>query len=716
MKDGISTIKMENKSPSWRWGTMLLVGISLAIGWGIRGNFGHEDGAAFAGCLAAITVALLSGREDWRERVSYFAFFGALGWGLGGSQSYMQVMSYSESGQTSSQLYGYWCLFIMGFLWAAMGTVGTAFPAAATRESLTKIFKPLLFVFGAWVILHLIEDPLSNWLEPKAVFDTTWHRHENPLYWFDSNYLSAVFALMGLIVYDLLERRGERNRLLFPVFGIGGALAGFGTQLLLRTVGGESSFASALSYLQGDPSYINPATLQPAYASADLLNNWPQFFSDYPQHIGWLIGLVAGITVYFLLYGKFKNGASFFVYMAAGFLIAFLVFPVLGGNLFVNYGGLRMTPPRGDNWAGMLGMFIGASIWLWRNKLQSVAWVSMIGGTIGGLGFAGAQFIKTSLIALGDPKILTWKGILPGSTKYNEISHAWANWESQNWHSFFEQTYGFINGIAIAVALALLSSRVKMQKSESGINVQAVKSTHWTKIFSTLFVLLAITYFNVAGNVAGWSKNLEPANWQRVITSPDGSIKMEAAQWDMPLLGRLPGINFLHTSPEGWFNISWFLLVMACLLIVKRHLRQQLSITPRTSLGKGQLIFLLLLWIMVIANFERALPQFTSSRLLTEWTIFVNALIATVLVLLLPREHENVTINENASFKNPYKKSLVLAIAGFLIPGIIFTGANRLMYHYPPADKLELLKNKQTRFGTEATWRSKPNLKNEKGQ
>lgn len=37
-------------------------------------------------------------------------------------------------------------------------------------------------------------------------------------------------------------------------------------------------------------------------------------------------------------------------------------------------------------------------------------------------------------------------------------------------------------------------------------------------------------------------------------------------------------------------------------------------------------------------------------------------------------------------------------------------------YHYSLAGKLELLKNKQTRFGTEATWRSKPNLKNEKGQ
>ena len=104
------------------------------------------------------------------------------------------------------------------------------------------------------------------------------------------------------------------------------------------------------------------------------------------------------------------------------------------------------------------------------------------------------------------------------------------------------------------------------------------------------------------------------------------------------------------------------------------------------------------------------------SRLLTEWTIFVNALIATVLVLLLPREHENITISENENFKRPYKKSLVLALAGLIIPGIIFTGANRLMYHYPSADKLESLKNKQTRFGTEATWRSKPNLKNEKGQ
>ncbi len=208
---------MEIKNPSWRWGTLLLVSLSLSVGWGIRGNFGHEDGAAFAGCLAAIAVALLSGRQDWRDRVSYFAFFGALGWGFGGSQSYMQVMSYTESGQALSQWYGYFCLFIIGFLWAAMGIIGTAFPAVAPLEVIIKIFKPLLFIFGAWMLLHIIEDPVSTWLEPKAQFDSTWHRHENPLYWFDSNYLSAIFALLGAGAYDLWERRGKRNRLLLPV-------------------------------------------------------------------------------------------------------------------------------------------------------------------------------------------------------------------------------------------------------------------------------------------------------------------------------------------------------------------------------------------------------------------------------------------------------------------------------------------------------------------
>jgi hypothetical protein len=375
-----------------------------------------------------------------------------------------------------------------------------------------------------------------------------------------------------------------------------------------------------------------------------------------------------------------------------------------------------MTPPRGDNWAGMIGIFAGASIWLWRHGLRPVAWVSVIGGTIGGIGFAGAQFFKTTLLSFGNPNILEWKGVLPGTPKFNSISSAWANWQNQNWHSFFEQSYGFINGIAVAVALALLASRIKMHNNEDSFNGGNLKSGKWTRVFSILFTLLGLTYFNVVGNIEVWSKELNHDTWQTPVALPDGSTKTVAAQWDLPLLGRLPGIDFLHLSPEGWFNVSWFLLVITCLIIVFRHLRQPLSVIPKTSLGKGQLVFIILLWLMIVANFVRALPGFSPTRLLTEWSIFVNTLIATVLVLLLPAERETIIIHGQENYKKSYGRSWMLASAAVVISGLIFTAANRLIYHYPPTERLELLKNKQTRFGTEATWRSKPNLKNARGQ
>ncbi|MFM1920325.1 MAG: hypothetical protein RLZZ303_1959, partial [Candidatus Hydrogenedentota bacterium] len=94
-------------TPLLRPAAVFAVGLSLSIGWGIRGNFGHEYGAMIPGALAALAACLLSGREDWRGRAPYFAMFGALGWGFGGSISYMQVIAYTHSGHLPSQIYGF---------------------------------------------------------------------------------------------------------------------------------------------------------------------------------------------------------------------------------------------------------------------------------------------------------------------------------------------------------------------------------------------------------------------------------------------------------------------------------------------------------------------------------------------------------------------------------------------------------------------------------
>src|SRR6267378_2830846 len=167
------------------WPRVLLTGLSLSIGWGIRGNFGHEYGAMIPGVLASLAAALLSGRSDWHRRAVFFAFFGALGWSFGGSISYMQVIGYTHSGHSSSVLYGFACLFVIGFLWAAMGGAGAALPAFLTRERLTA-------VFAAWTLQDFV---VPRWFPEDLAF-----RQNSPLYWYDTDWVAALLAIIAVLV------------------------------------------------------------------------------------------------------------------------------------------------------------------------------------------------------------------------------------------------------------------------------------------------------------------------------------------------------------------------------------------------------------------------------------------------------------------------------------------------------------------------------------
>jgi hypothetical protein len=707
----MTTHSLKFKIPSFRFSSLLAVGLAMSIGWGIRGNFGHEYGAGFAGCLAALSVCLFSGRSDWRERILYFGFFGALGWGFGGSVSYMQVISYTESGHFSSQWYGYTCLFIIGFLWASLGGAGTALAAVADRRSLEQLFKPILFVFGAWYLLDLLEDPVSNFLQSQIQFDHTWSRHKSPLYWFDADYLAAFFALLGVGIYDLVDRRGEKIIYLPVIAGACALLLWLLQRLLTGTLFLEK-LLSVLTYKLGDVTFIDTATGKPAFDADNLLNNWPQWFGDYPHHVGWVAGLVLGITVYFMIYGKFRNGSSLIVYMAGGWLLSFLAFPVLGSLFFTEIGGLRMTPPRGDDWAGITGVCIGTLFWMKSNSYTPVIIAMLVSGTIGGMGFTGIQWVKQLMMAPGNPRILVEEGILPGSPEFQNSVASWANWQQQNWHSFLEQSYGFVNGIAIAVALGLLASRLPYTTDRKEITGSS-DDRKWTLGFAALFILIAIPYVNLFKNVKEWSDQLKPEIWKQVITLSDGSQETIPALWDLPFLGRLPGVDFLNLTPEGWFRLSWFLLAVVYAVIIRRHFKSPLSILSISWLGKGQLIFLMLVWLMVLGNFERALVGWGPSRLLTEWGIYVNSLLATVLVLLVPVERETIW-NQGflaGSLQPLLKKSRQALVVVILVFPMLLLFTNRIIYNYPSYEKLDK-KYYHTRFGKEAGWKAKPILKN----
>ncbi len=309
-------------------GSMLLLGaLSLSIGWGIRGNFGHEYGAMIAGALAAMAVVLVAGREDWWRRIAFFAFFGALGWSFGGTISYMQVIAYTHSGHLHSQVYGFACLFAIGFIWAAMGGAGTAAPACLDRKRLTELVGPIAAVFVAWTIQDIVM--------MKLHVDEGEFRHENWFYWYDTDWVAAMLAVEAALVYAAIR-------------------------------------------------------------------------------------------------GRFCLGTSLVLYSAIGWWVGFL--------LLVVHLHLRMTPPRGDNWAGALGMMVGIFLFCIRHRLWAMLAAGLIAGFIGGFGFASTQALK----------LLGIKSEL-----------------ETNWHSVLEQSYGFINGIGIAVAMGILASRTpRLRESE----------------------------------------------------------------------------------------------------------------------------------------------------------------------------------------------------------------------------------------------------------
>ncbi len=449
--------------------------LALSIGWGIRGNFGHEYGAMIPGALAAMTAVLFSARGDWLRDLPFFAMFGALGWSFGGSISYMQVVAYTHSGHSPSVLYGFACLFVIGFLWAALGGAGTALAAVAGRARVAELFAPLGLVFLLWWLQGVAIEP---WLRARGY----------TLDWYDTDWLAALLAIVAGLMLVVLRRGVDRS-----------------TSLVLHLA------------------------------------------------IGWWAGfglLVLGV-------------------------------------------GLRMTPPRGDNWAGCLGMTAGALVYCLRGGLAEVARAALVSGFIGGIGFAAASMLKLVEVTSG---------------------------YETNWHSILEQTTGLFNGIGIAVAMRGLARRVKPLEP---LELPAERSPHTDVMLATSFVLLVIPYLNLSKNVAEWT---------RVGAMPEAMYGLRA---------------------RGWFDLAAIAVAFALAILMARHQRRPLAVVPENPLGRGQGLFLLLLAIMVVGNFERALVGFKQQRLVTEGVLHINALLLAVIILTLApapeREHPAAAVAPQAT-------------------------------------------------------------------
>ena len=121
---------------------LIIVGMTLGTAWAIRGQFGHEQGAAWSGALGALCILLISKREDWNSKLFKATLAAAIGWGLGGMMSYGVVVGYGRGTDFINVYYGLLMLFVIGGLYGFIG--GGLFGLTLSDDKHNKVKWPVL--------------------------------------------------------------------------------------------------------------------------------------------------------------------------------------------------------------------------------------------------------------------------------------------------------------------------------------------------------------------------------------------------------------------------------------------------------------------------------------------------------------------------------------------------------------------------------------------
>jgi hypothetical protein len=272
---------------------------------------------------------------------------------------------------------------------------------------------------------------------------------------------------------------------------------------------------------------------------------------------------LAALLLYRVLRGRDPLAVSLMTWMAVGWWLGFLLLVVAFD--------LHMTPPRSDNWAGAIGMAAALLLWLRRHDEPAVLRAALVAAAFGAVGFMAGQGVAVA-----------------GRAAAPDV----------NWWSVMEQTFGFIAGLGLALAVWRLPA---------GDDAPVPAERRWTIGFGVAFLLIGVPWINIRKNT-----------------------------WTMWLPNQVVPESMHGLPIDVWFAGAWLVPGVVALLAIRAHMRSPLPVVPASPLGQAQALFLLLLWTMVIGNLSRYLP-FPPGRLVTEGVIHVTACLASGMAFLGPR-------------------------------------------------------------------------------
>jgi hypothetical protein len=225
---------LQGESSPPLWLVVVTAASAGGMGWGIRGQYGHETGAMLAGVLVGLVlVHLLCPRATSLAAARAVALC-ALGVSVGGSMTYGQTIGLTQD----AALVGNWEALRWGMLGLALkGGIWIAFTGALLGMGLgDRVYRPLelagliiammLCLFLGLYLFNMPFDPATRQL-PKIYFSDDW-------YWEPGAALEPrperwgglLFALLALVVYVGVVRT-DRLAARLATWGFVGGAIGF---------------------------------------------------------------------------------------------------------------------------------------------------------------------------------------------------------------------------------------------------------------------------------------------------------------------------------------------------------------------------------------------------------------------------------------------------------------------------------------------------------
>lgn len=192
------------------WQPVLFAALAGGMGWGIRGQYGHETGAMIAGLLVSLVLALLLCPKAPTLAAARAVAMATVAMGFGGTMTYGQTIGLTQNpeviGNWEAWRWGMLGLTIKGGIWIAFAGAffGMALSGVRYRMRDMAILMAgvlVAYYLGTW-LLNSPHDPENRRL-PAIYFSASWYwepdaRNLEPR---PEAWGGLLFALLLVVVY-----------------------------------------------------------------------------------------------------------------------------------------------------------------------------------------------------------------------------------------------------------------------------------------------------------------------------------------------------------------------------------------------------------------------------------------------------------------------------------------------------------------------------------